>query len=80
MAQTVKNLPAMLSGIERRERKETGVADSQDTCGPVGANQLRIASFIPTMEAQGPRKRYLGSLSSLEITIGTASYLTFRTP
>ena len=54
MAQTVKNLPAMLSGIERRERKETGVADSQDTCGPVGANQLRIASFIPTMEAQGP--------------------------
>ena len=47
---------------------------------PVGANQVQIASFISTEEAQGPWKRYLGSLSSLEITTGTASNLTFRTP
>ena len=29
MAQTVKNLPAMLSRMDRRERKEIGVAYSQ---------------------------------------------------
>ena len=37
-------MPTMLSGMERRERKEIWVAGSQDTCGPVDGGSAALLS------------------------------------